>query len=58
MVHDMLLAQVKTPEESKEKWDYYKIIRTIPGDDAFQSIEDGLCEVAKASLTSGEGQSN
>lgn len=49
MVHDMYLAQVKTPEESKEKWDYYKIIRTIPGDQAFQSIEDGLCEVAKQS---------
>ncbi len=31
MVHDMYLAQVKTPAESKGEWDYYKIIRTIPG---------------------------
>ncbi|MEN3792518.1 ABC transporter substrate-binding protein [Fulvimarina sp. MAC3] len=47
MVHDMFLAQVKTPEESKGKWDYYNIIRTIPGDQAFQSLEDGSCEAAK-----------
>ncbi|TFF22083.1 ABC transporter substrate-binding protein [Jiella endophytica] len=47
MVHDMYLAQVKTPDESKEKWDYYKIIRTIPGDDAFQPLDKGSCEAAK-----------
>ncbi|MDY8110620.1 ABC transporter substrate-binding protein [Fulvimarina sp. 2208YS6-2-32] len=47
MEHDMFLAQVKTPEESTGKWDYYNIIRTIPGDQAFQSIEDGSCEAAK-----------
>jgi branched-chain amino acid transport system substrate-binding protein len=31
IIHDMYLAQVKTPDESKEPWDYYKILRTVPG---------------------------
>ena len=35
MVHDMYLAQVKKPEESKYPWDYYKIRQTIPADEAF-----------------------
>ncbi|MBJ3762022.1 ABC transporter substrate-binding protein [Maribius pontilimi] len=47
MVHDMFLAQVKTPEESEGRWDYYNIIRTIPGDEAFRSLEDGTCEAIK-----------
>ncbi|MCQ0989270.1 ABC transporter substrate-binding protein [Jiella marina] len=57
MEHDMFLAQVKTPDESEGKWDYYNIIRTIPGDQAFQSIEDGSCEAAKEMASGGE-QSN
>ena len=39
MVHDMYLARVKTPDESKGEWDYYKILRTIPGDQAFLPVE-------------------
>src|ERR1700748_2001428 len=35
MVHDLVLAQVKTPEESKYPWDYYKILAHISGEDAF-----------------------
>ena len=35
MVHDLMLVQVKTPEESKYPWDYYKILATISGEDAF-----------------------
>ncbi|MER0239862.1 ABC transporter substrate-binding protein [Fulvimarina sp. MAC8] len=53
MVHDVFLAQVKTPEESEGKWDYYNIVRTIPGDEAFQSLEDGSCEAAKEMASSG-----
>lgn len=34
--HDMYLAQVKTPQESKYPWDYYKIIKTIPAAQAFE----------------------
>jgi branched-chain amino acid transport system substrate-binding protein len=47
LVHDMYLAQVKKPSESKGPWDYYKIIGTIPGDQAFQSLEAGGCPLAK-----------
>jgi branched-chain amino acid transport system substrate-binding protein len=35
MVHDLMLAQVKKPEESKYPWDYYTILTHIPGEQAF-----------------------
>ena len=35
MVHDLVLVQVKRPEESKYPWDYYTILSHIPGDQAF-----------------------
>ena len=47
LVHDMYLAQVKKPSESKAPWDYYKILGTIPGDQAFQSLEQGGCPLAQ-----------
>ncbi len=48
MVHDFYLAQVKTPAESKGEWDLYKILETVPGDQAFQTLEQGKCpRVAK-----------
>ena len=43
MVHDMYLAQVKTPAESKNEWDLYKIIRTIPADEAFRPLSESQC---------------
>ena len=43
LVHDMYFAQVKTPSESTKPWDYYKILGTIPGDQAFRSLADGGC---------------
>ena len=43
MVHDMYLVEVKSPGESKYPWDYYKILRTIPGDQAFRPLQDGGC---------------
>jgi hypothetical protein len=36
MVHDMYLVEVKKPEESRYPWDYYKILKTIPGEEAFR----------------------
>src|SRR6266496_1669728 len=36
MVHEMYLFEVKKPSESKARWDYYKLLATIPGSDAFQ----------------------
>jgi branched-chain amino acid transport system substrate-binding protein len=47
LVHDMYLAQVKKPSESKGPWDYYKILGTIPGDQAFQSLAAGGCPLAR-----------
>src|SRR5665213_1193855 len=35
MVHDLILVQVKKPEESKYPWDYYTILAKIPGAEAF-----------------------
>jgi branched-chain amino acid transport system substrate-binding protein len=43
MVHDMYLFQVKKPEESKAPWDYYKHLATIPGDQAFASLQESGC---------------
>jgi len=44
--HDMYLVQVKSPEESKYPWDYYKIVRTIPAAEAFQP-PDTSCPLVK-----------
>jgi len=43
LIHDMYLAQVKTPEESKEPWDYYKILQTIPANDLFWPLSSSKC---------------
>ncbi len=47
MVHDMYLFQVKSPAESKAPGDYYNLRGTVKGEDAFQSLADGSCTVAK-----------
>jgi branched-chain amino acid transport system substrate-binding protein len=43
LVHDMFFAQVKTPSESTEPWDYFKILGVIPGDQAFRPLAEGGC---------------
>ena len=43
IVHDMYLMQVKTPEESKKPWDYYKVVQTIPGEQAWTTKEETKC---------------
>ncbi|MEI2735747.1 MAG: ABC transporter substrate-binding protein [Rhodoblastus sp.] len=45
MVHDMYLFQVKTPEESKAPWDYYKQLSKIPGAQAFETMEESGCKI-------------
>ncbi|KPN90682.1 ABC transporter substrate-binding protein [Pseudomonas nunensis] len=45
MVHDMYLAQVKTPAESKGEWDLYKIVRTIPGEEAYRPLAESKCKL-------------
>lgn len=43
MVHDMYLAEVKKPAESKGEWDLIRIKKTIPGDEAFQPLSASTC---------------
>lgn len=43
LVHDMYLMQVKTPAESKKPWDYYKVIQTIPGEEAWTTKAESKC---------------
>ena len=45
MVHDMYLAEVKTPAESKNEWDLYKILRTIPADEAYRPLSESKCKL-------------
>jgi branched-chain amino acid transport system substrate-binding protein len=47
MVHDMYLFEVKKPSESKGRWDDYKLLATIPGNEAFQSLEMSRCPLVK-----------
>ncbi len=46
-VHAMYLFQVKSPAESQAKWDYYKLVQTIPGEQAFRPMADGGCPLVK-----------
>ncbi len=43
MVHDMYLFEVKKPSESRNEWDLYKLIATVPGDEAFRPLDKGGC---------------
>ncbi len=45
--HDMYIAQVKTPAESKGDWDYYKILKTMSGEEAFGKLADSTCPLVK-----------
>ena len=42
------LFEVKKPSESKGPWDYYKLVATTPGDEAFRPMADGHCGFIKA----------
>ena len=46
-IHPMFLLQVKTPEESKSKWDLLKVAATVPGEDAFRPLKDGHCALVQ-----------
>lgn len=44
MVHDLQLMEVKSPAESKQPWDYYKLVQRIPGEEAFASKAESKCK--------------
>src|SRR5580698_1028658 len=47
LVRDMYLFQVKSPEESKNKDDIYKLVATVPGDQAYRPMNEGKCPYIK-----------
>ncbi len=47
MVHDMYLFEVKKPSESKARWDDYKLLSTVSGEDAFQPLSASRCPLVK-----------
>jgi branched-chain amino acid transport system substrate-binding protein len=47
MVHEMYLYEVKQPAESTGAWDYYKLVSTIPAEEAFQPLSDSKCPLLK-----------
>jgi branched-chain amino acid transport system substrate-binding protein len=47
MVHDMYLMRIKKPEESKQKWDLYETVATVPGDEAYRPMAEGGCPYIK-----------
>ena len=46
MIHPHYVMQVKTPAESKYPWDYYKVLKTMSGEEAYGPMT-GLCKFAK-----------
>jgi len=47
MVHDMYLMEVKKKSESKYPWDYYKVVQTIPADQAWTTKAESKCALWK-----------
>ena len=47
LVHDVSLFQVKAPSESHSPWDYLRHVTTVPGADAFGSLEQSKCPLVK-----------
>jgi branched-chain amino acid transport system substrate-binding protein len=47
VLRDMYLYEVKQPSESKYPWDYFKLLQTIPADEAFRPLDEGGCPLAR-----------
>jgi branched-chain amino acid transport system substrate-binding protein len=47
MVHDMYLMQVKTPDKSNEPWDYYNVVQTFKGEEAWTTKAESKCPLWK-----------
>ncbi|MGY4176181.1 ABC-type branched-subunit amino acid transport system substrate-binding protein [Bradyrhizobium sp. USDA 4518] len=48
-IHPAYLFEVKKPSDSKYPWDYYKLVATIPADEAFLPLEKSVCPLVKKS---------
>ena len=49
VMRDSYLVQVKSPEESKGPWDFYKVLATIPAAESIRPLEQGNCPFVKKS---------
>jgi branched-chain amino acid transport system substrate-binding protein len=47
VIHDAYLFEVKKPSESKGPWDFYKLVGTVPGDQAFTPLSESTCALLK-----------
>jgi len=47
VVNDMYLMEVKKPSESEGEWDYYKVVKKLPGDQVYASLEESTCKLIK-----------
>jgi branched-chain amino acid transport system substrate-binding protein len=47
VVNDMYLMQVKKPSESKKPWDYYRVVKKLPGNQVYASLEESTCKLIK-----------
>jgi branched-chain amino acid transport system substrate-binding protein len=47
LIHPMYLVEVKAPSDSRGPWDYYKVIQSIPGSQAFRSAKESGCPLAE-----------
>jgi branched-chain amino acid transport system substrate-binding protein len=46
-IHPVSLYETKSPAESKGDWDYFKLISTVPGEQAFRPLSEGGCPLVK-----------
>ena len=46
-IHNAYLFEVKSPDESKGPWDFYKLVGTVPGDQAFTPLSQSTCPLLK-----------
>ena len=53
VMRDLYLFAVKTPQESKGEWDYFKQLRTIPAEEAFRPLDAGGCPLATKTAAEG-----
>ena len=50
-IHSAYLFEVKKPSESKAPWDFYKLVGTVPGDQAFTPLDKSTCALAEEVTT-------
>jgi branched-chain amino acid transport system substrate-binding protein len=46
-IHPTYLFEVKSPDQTKGPWDYYKLVQTIPANEAFRPLDQGGCPLVK-----------